>query len=146
MGRAAMETRWKRDGKGMENGAQEVGCRRYGQRARMTEDTSSKPMTQDTSANTYREEPIGSHPYQHGRPASWVLVAVIIAAFCVGGVAVIGHLWGLFWVCVGIVVLSVPAGKIIGIMNDTVAIQEGPRVRAAVDGRHSAADPGVRLH
>lgn len=111
----------------------------------MTEDTSSKSMAHDTSANAYREEPLGDHPYQHGRPTSWVLVAVIIAAFCVGGIAVIEHLWGLFWVCVGIVVLSVPAGKIIGIMNDTVSIKEGPRDRAAINGRPSAADPGVRF-
>jgi hypothetical protein len=102
-------------------------------------------MTEDTSHNTYREEPVGEHPYRHGRPRSWVLVGVVIAAFCAGGVAVIGHLWVLFWVCAALVVLAVPVGKMIGIMDDTVAVEEGPRVRAALSGRDSAADPGVRF-
>ena len=30
------------------------------------------------------------------------------------------HAWGLLWVCVAIVVLAIPAGKMIGIMDDTV--------------------------
>jgi hypothetical protein len=111
----------------------------------MAQNTSNKPMTHDTSANAYQETPIGDHPYHHGRPRSWILVAVIIAAFCVGGVAVIEQLWWLFWLCTAIVVLSVPAGKIIGIMDDTVRIEEAPRVRAAITGTDSAADPGVRL-
>ncbi len=116
-----------------------------GSGAGMAEDTSTKPITQDTSANTYQESPVGEHPHRHGRPASWVLVAVIIAAFCAGGAAIIEQLWGLFWACVGIVALSFPAGKLIGIMNDTVQIEEGSRVRAALTGRDSAADPGVRF-
>ncbi len=102
-------------------------------------------MIEDTSQNTYREEPIGGHPHRHGKPRSWVLVGVVIAAFCAGGVAVIWHLWVLFWVCAGLVVLSVPVGKLIGIMDDTVVVDQGPRFRVAVRGRNSAADPGVRL-
>jgi hypothetical protein len=39
----------------------------------------------------------------------------------------------------------VPTEKIIGIMQDTVHIEEGPRIRAAVSGRDSAADPEVRF-
>jgi hypothetical protein len=72
-------------------------------------------------------------------------VSVVIAAFCAGGVAVIGHLWLLFWVSAGLVLLSVPVGKLIGIMDDTVAVEQGPRIRAAITGPDSAADPGVRL-
>lgn len=102
-------------------------------------------MSQDTSANTYIERPVGAHPHKHGRPGSWILVGVIVGAFCVGGIALIEHLWWLFWVCTGIVVLGVPAGKVIGIMDDTVLIEETPRSRAAVSGKDSAADPGVRL-
>jgi hypothetical protein len=66
-----------------------------------------------------QERTIGWHN-RHGRPASWALVAVVIAAFAVGGAAIIEHLWWLFWVCAGVVVLAVPAGKVIGIMDDTV--------------------------
>lgn len=73
-----------------------------------------------------------------------MLVGVIIAAFCAGGVAIIVH-WWLFWAGAGIVVLSVPAGKLIGIMNDTVVVDPGPRRRLSASGTGSAADPGVRL-
>jgi hypothetical protein len=93
-----------------------------------------------------REEgPVGGHRYRHGRPASWVLVGLVIAAFSAGGVAVIAHLWVLFWVCAGIVVLSVPAGEVIGIMNDTVVVDGGPRALPPTTGPDSVADPGVRL-
>jgi len=57
----------------------------------------------------------------HGRPRSWLLVAVVLAAFVAGGVALIAQLWWLFWVCAAAVVLSPAAGRLIGIMNDTVA-------------------------
>ena len=56
----------------------------------------------------------------HGRIPSWIFVFVVIAAFLVGGIALVADVWWLFWVGVGVVVLSVPAGKIIGVMNDTV--------------------------
>lgn len=56
----------------------------------------------------------------HGRPRSWLLVALILAAFVVGGIALIAQTWWLFWVCAGVVVLGVAAGKLVGIMNDTV--------------------------
>jgi hypothetical protein len=63
--------------------------------------------------------PEGGHP--HGRPASWVLVAVVVAVFATGGLAIIGHAWWLMWTCAGVIVLAIPAGKIIGIMDETVA-------------------------
>jgi hypothetical protein len=59
--------------------------------------------------------------HTHGKPASWVLVAVVTAAFLTGGMAIITHLWWLVWTCISIVVLAIPAGKMIGIMDDTVA-------------------------
>jgi len=58
--------------------------------------------------------------YPHGKPASWVLVAVMAAAFVAGGIAIITHVWVLLWGCVAVVVLAIPAGKMIGIMEDTV--------------------------
>jgi hypothetical protein len=50
---------------------------------------------------------------------------VVIAAFCAGGAAIVFHLWWLFWACVAIVVLSIPVGKLIGIMDDTVMVVGG---------------------
>lgn len=111
----------------------------------MTESSRGTPGTADSSENTYREVPLGEHQAHGGRPASWVLVAVVIVAFCVGGVAVIEQWWWLFWTAAGVVALAFPAGKLIGIMKDTVTIEAGPRTRAAITGRDSAADPGVRL-
>jgi hypothetical protein len=67
----------------------------------------------------HRDVPQGGHPY--GKPASWAVVAVVIAAFITGGAAIIAHAWWLLRTCIGIVVLAVPAGKMIGIMDDTVA-------------------------
>ncbi|MQA95750.1 MAG: hypothetical protein GEV11_14260 [Streptosporangiales bacterium] len=66
-------------------------------------------------------EPIGEHGRSHGRVSSWILVFAVIAAFVAGGLAMILHVWWLFWVCLAVVVLSVPAGGFVGIMNDTVA-------------------------
>jgi hypothetical protein len=65
-----------------------------------------------------RRVPEGGHP--HGKPASWVLVAVVMAASVTGGISVITHAWWLLWACIAIVVLVIPAGKMIGIMDDTV--------------------------
>jgi hypothetical protein len=95
------------------------------------------------------DRPIGGHEHLHGRPASWVLVGVLVAAFIAGGLAIVNHLWWLFWVCLGVTVLSIPAGKIIGIMNDTVvagdsSLQAGQEGAVAED-TGSAVDPGVNL-
>jgi hypothetical protein len=65
-----------------------------------------------------RHVPEGGDP--HGKPASWVLVAVVTAAAVTGGISIIAHAWVLLWACIAIVVLAIPAGKMIGIMDDTV--------------------------
>lgn len=95
------------------------------------------------------ERPLGNHSHLHGKPASWVLVAVIIAAFIAGAFAVVDEVWTLFWVCLAIVVLSVPAGKLVGIMGDTV-VQGNPEAQAGQGGdvaedSGSAAHPGVDM-
>jgi hypothetical protein len=84
-----------------------------GHRRRRDDDPGRRPV----------ERAVGGHSSHYGRPRSWILVGVVIAAFCAGGAAIIVHLWPLFWACAGVVVLSVPAGKIIGIMDDTVEVQ-----------------------
>ena len=78
-------------------------------------------------------------------PGYWS--AFLIVAFVAGGLAIVNHLWLLFWVCLGITVLSVPAGKVVGIMNDTVlagdpSLQVGQHGGVA-DDTGSAVDPGV---
>ena len=75
-----------------------------------------------------RHVPGGRHP--HGRPASWVLVAVTTAAAVTGGISIITHAWVLLWACVTVAVLAIPAGKMIGIMNDTVDWGSTPAANA----------------
>ena len=65
-----------------------------------------------------RHVPEGGYP--HGKPASWALVAVVTAAAVTGGISIILHAWGLLWACITTVALAIPAGKTIGIMEDTV--------------------------
>jgi hypothetical protein len=76
----------------------------------------------------------------HGKLSSWVLVAVVTAAFITGGLAIITHIWWLLWACFGVVVLAVPAGKAIGIMDDTVAWGSNP---AASDDRPQDSEAGL---
>ena len=47
------------------------------------------------------------HASHHGRPASWVAVAIIVVGFVVGGSALVaGPAWWLFWTGAGIVVIG----------------------------------------
>lgn len=56
----------------------------------------------------------------HGKAKSWAVVTTAFVAFAVGGVALILHAWVLLWICVAIIVLMVPAGIAVRIMEDTV--------------------------
>jgi 4-hydroxybenzoate polyprenyltransferase len=44
----------------------------------------------------------------------------MVVAFLTGGIALITRTHWLLWACAAVVVLGIPAGKAIGIMNDTV--------------------------
>jgi hypothetical protein len=66
-----------------------------------------------------RDVPEGGHP--HGKLWSWVLVAGVTAAFTAGGIAIIMHAWWLLWACAGLLILAIPVGKVIGIMDNTVS-------------------------
>ena len=47
------------------------------------------------------------HEAHHGKPASWVAVAIIVVGFVVGGIALpVGPTWWLFWTGTGIVVIG----------------------------------------
>ena len=91
------------------------------------------------------EQPIGGHASHQGRARSWVLVAVVIAAFTAGGAAIIARLWPLFLVCAGFTLLAIPVGKFIGIMDDTVVVVSWPDEQPPAADRGSVADPGVRI-
>jgi hypothetical protein len=96
---------------------------------------------QDTSGNAHRAVPVGGYARRPGKPWSGVLVGVVIAACDASGLAVIGHLWVLFWVCAGLVILAVPAGKVIGIMDGAGAVERGPSARGPSPAPGHAAHP-----
>jgi len=79
------------------------------------------------------------------RRGPWSPPAVI--AFIAGGLAIVNHLWWLLRVCLGVVFLSVPAGKVAGIMGGTVVggdpAQQLGQGGLVSDDVGSAADPGV---
>jgi hypothetical protein len=59
------------------------------------------------------------HEAYHGRPASWVVTAVVIVGFIIGGIALpIGPTWWLFWTGAGIVVLGAIMGAAGHILDD----------------------------
>jgi hypothetical protein len=59
------------------------------------------------------------HEAYHGRPASWVVTAIIIVGFIIGGIALpIGPTWWLFWTGTGIVVLGAIIGAAVRIFDD----------------------------
>ena len=77
----------------------------------MADQAVSSPTEMIAGDSTHQE------PAHHGRPVSWVAVAVIVIGFIVGGIALpIGPTWWLFWVGVGIVVVGViiaTAGRVL---------------------------------
>ena len=60
-----------------------------------------------------------SFPSFHGRTISWVAVSLIMAAFLVGGLALVfGPLWWLFWASLGLAVVGLLMSAGIGIFDD----------------------------
>jgi hypothetical protein len=66
------------------------------------------------------QQPIGGCSHRYGKPASVLLVAVIVVAFVGGAFAVLDEAWPLFWVGLAVLVLSVPASRLIGLVRDAV--------------------------
>jgi hypothetical protein len=87
-----------------------------------------------------RHVPEGGHT--HGKPASWVLVTVVMVAALAGGLSIIAHAWWLLWACIAIAVLAIPAGKMIGIMEDTVDWGSTPAATADPQPSDLEADRG----
>jgi hypothetical protein len=87
-----------------------------------------------------RHIPQGGHP--HGKPASWALVTVVMVASLAGGLSIIAHAWWLLWASIAIAVLAIPAGKMIGIMDDTVDWGSTPAATADPQPSGLEADRG----
>jgi hypothetical protein len=95
------------------------------------------------SAHGAWHEPLGARLHRHGRPRSWMLVSVAIAALYAGGIAVIIHLWALCWACAGMMVLAVAVAKAIGV-DDSAAVDpdRAPGPSAAGGTRQARARLG----
>jgi hypothetical protein len=70
--------------------------------------------------------PVSGSGHPHGRPSSWLLVSTVLTAFLVGGIALILNAWPVMIVCAVVIVLAVPIGAAIHIMNDTVGWTDAP--------------------
>ncbi len=69
---------------------------------------------------TQRREEMSEYP-SHGRTRSWITVAVIVAGFATGGVALtLGPTWWLFWTATGVVVVGGVVGMFSNILADVV--------------------------
>jgi hypothetical protein len=67
-------------------------------------DRTATSSIQETSAHGLE---VFQHPTHHGRPSSWVAIAIIVVGFVVGGAAFpAGPIWWLVWVGTGIVVVG----------------------------------------
>lgn len=64
--------------------------------------------------------PISDRGNPHGRVSSWIFVGTVIATFALGGLAIILNAWWLLAICMTMLVLAIPAGRMIHIMSDTV--------------------------
>ena len=86
----------------------------------MTEQPTSETMAGDIGDRRLNAEiGAGEHHGHHGRPASWVVSALVIIGFTLGGIALcIGPSWVLFWIGAGIVVLAVIMGAAVRIFDD----------------------------
>jgi hypothetical protein len=57
-------------------------------------------------------------PHFSGRPVSWVAVSLMLAGFLAGGLALIFHVWVVFWLGCGITVLGVLLAAATSIFDD----------------------------
>ena len=72
----------------------------------------SGTLSQDTAGG-----PVGE-PF-HGRPVSWVSVAIVMLGFLIGGLALVfGPMWWLFWVGVTLAAVGGLLALSTGIFND----------------------------
>ena len=87
----------------------------------MTEQPTSGTVVGDTGAHGLDAQTGQPHEHEeyHGRPVSWVVTALVVIGFTLGGIALcIGPSWVLFWVGAGIVVLAGIMGAAVRIFDD----------------------------
>jgi hypothetical protein len=108
--------------------------------SRMTD--TGEPALERRLAEASRAPTVGKAGHGRGRPSSWLLIGAVIAAFAAGGAAIVLHVWPLLWACVAVVVLAVPAGKAMRIMDDTVTWHDPlPEGQGGGQQEHGGAPP-----
>ena len=69
------------------------------------------------------------YAHARGRPIAWVVVSVIIAGTCVGGISLILATPWLFWAGVGVVVVGIAVGRATHAMRDEMVQLPGASPR-----------------
>jgi Family of unknown function (DUF6704) len=104
-----------------------------------------EPALERRMAQAVHAPTVGEAGHGNGRVSSWLLIAVVITAFAVGGAAIILHIWPLLWACVAVAVLAVPLGKAMRIMDDTVTWHDPlPEGQAEPGGPRPSSPPSRR--
>jgi hypothetical protein len=89
---------------------------------------------------------LGRYARPKGKPSSLAFVAVIIAGFMGGGIAIIVQSWWLFWLSVAVILLGLPASWLVRVIRETAVAEEQlvdrlPGDRPAAFDRASATGP-----
>lgn len=90
-------------------------------------------MTEQTRADLAARRDAVHPSAEHGAhghnttPMAWVIVVEMIAAFIVGGIALIYWNWPLFWASIGMLALGIIVGWMIGIMEMVTEYGSGGR-------------------
>jgi hypothetical protein len=59
-----------------------------------------------------------AHAEQHGTPAAWTAVVIVLIAFTLGAIAIVlGPNWILFWVSVALAVVGALVGKVMQLLG-----------------------------
>ncbi|WP_061296470.1 HGxxPAAW family protein [Herbidospora cretacea] len=74
-----------------------------------------------------QREPREKQRHGHGRPRSWIYVSVFLIVFTLGGIGLVIGSMLMFWICLGLLVVLLPVGRLIGVMEDTVSAPTDPQ-------------------
>ena len=88
----------------------------------MTEEPTSGTVVGDTGVrglDARTSEPDWEHEEYHGRPVSWVAVAIITVGFVVGGFSMVPTpTWWLFWTAAAITAVGLGVGALARMSED----------------------------
>ncbi len=85
--------------------------------------------------------PAAAPPTNHGRtPAAWVTVSVVVLGGLLSSAAVVVALPWLFWVGIGVIVISVVLGQVLRMLGFGQPVPSGPPRGSAASGSQVKTD------